>query len=215
MENTKLDVWQYDTEYKQTNCFWWEKPSKYVEKISKYVTVFSWKTALDIWAWEWKNSFFLESLWYAVTAVEVSLYAIRNFINIMINKEIEINKKINIDIVCSNVLTYKWYLEYDLIVSYWLLHCLKSEKEIENLINKIKSKTKKGWINIISTFNNELPVPEEQEYLSLTLINADKLSELYSDWEVLEYENEILEHTHSTHEEPHKHWICRIIARKK
>jgi len=81
-KNMKSDG-QYDLEYKKTRSFWGWEPSKFVKRIEKYSKQ-NYKTVLDIGAGEGKNSFFLAEKGLRVTAVEVSIYAIKNFVNRMI-----------------------------------------------------------------------------------------------------------------------------------
>jgi len=205
---------QYDIEYKNCSCFWGSKPSKYTELIPDYISS---GRVLDLGAGEGKNSFYLASLGFKVVAIDVSLYAIKNFINKAI-KEIK-NKKSkieNIDIICADVVDWPMDGKFDVVIAYGLFHCLKSEKEISLLINKMKVATKKGGVNVICTFTNEIGVPKIQGYLNPTFLPKMALKEkYYNSWEVLNYESDVIEHKHPTSNKLHKHSVCRMIARKK
>lgn len=209
------NIGQYDDEYSKCPCFWGLEPSKYVKMIPDYVSS---GDALDLGAGEGKNSFFLASLGFRVTAVEVSLYAVKNFINQMIKDE-EDNKNFpgSIDVVCADVRDIKNLTnrQYDVIVAYGLLHCFKSKEEIGKFLEDIKSITKSGGINVICTFTDELPVPEIQDYLIPTLLGREELKDaFYKDWKIENYEYGVLEHKHPTSDTMHKHSLCRMIARK-
>jgi len=208
-----VDKGQYDTEYKQGPCFWGTAPSKYVKLIEKYLPDGKDKKALDIGAGEGKNSFFLAEKGFDVTANEISLYAIKNFINEYIRRTNE-GFAGNINIVLSDA--EKWLTSgpYDLIVSYGMLHCLKSKENIFNMVDNMKKNTNKNGLNIICTFVKGLPVPDIQSYLEPTFLSSEEIKGLYSDWEILDFETDILEHTHPTSKVQHKHSLCRLIAKK-
>jgi len=204
---------QYDTEYKNCSCFWGSEPSKYVRLIPNYISS---GRVLDLGAGEGKNSFYLASLGFKVVAIDVSLYAIRNFINRAIKENNKKSKVENIDIICADIRDWPIVGKFDVVISYGLLHCLNSEKEIALIIKKMKSATKKGGINVICTFTNELGVPKIQDYLNPTLLSKMALKKkYYNDWQILNYECDIIEHRHPTSNKLHKHSVCRMIAIKK
>lgn len=210
------NIGQYDDEYSKCPCFWGMEPAKYVKLVPKY---FSSGSTLDLGAGEGKNSVYLASLGFKVTAIEVSLYAVRNFIDWLIKNEDKSNPVAEkIDVICADVrkldeLTNK---KYDVVVAYGLLHCFKSKDEIADFVKKMKNKTAKGGINVVSTFTDEAPVPEIQDYLVPTLLSKNELKDIfYKDWEILDYEHGFIEHTHPTSRTMHKHSLCRMIARKK
>lgn len=205
---------QYDLEYKNCSCFWGSKPSKYVKLITNY---FSSGRVLDLGSGEGKNSFYLASLDFEVVAIDVSLYAIKNFINQAIKKSKDKKVKVdNISIVCADVMSWPISGKFDVVIAYGLLHCLSSEKEIALLIKKMKKVTKKRGINVICTFTSEISVPKIQKYLNPAFLSKTALKEkYYNNWEMLNYESDIIEHKHPTSNKLHKHSVCRMIARKK
>lgn len=204
---------QYNNEYKSSECFWGEEPAKYVKKVLEYIKT---GNALDLGAGDGKNSFFLAKNGFKVTAVEISPYAVKNFVNRLIKEE-ENNAGScveNIDVILSDVTKFIPAIDYDLVVSYGLLHCLNSEKTISEMIQKMKNCTHKGGLNVICTFTDSLPVPEVQKYLEPTLLPGKNFLEYYKDWETISFEEDIIEHEHPTHKVMHKHSVCRLIAKK-
>lgn len=189
------------------------EPSKYVKLIPNYISS---GRVLDLGAGEGKNSFYLASLGFKVVAIDVSLYAIRNFINRAIKESNNKKSKVeNIDIICADITDWPIADKFDVVISYGLLHCLNSEKEIALLIKKMKAATKKRGINVICTFTNELGVPKIQDYLNPTFLPKMVLKKkYYNDWQILNYESDVIEHKHPTSKKLHKHSVCRMIARK-
>ena len=206
------DQGQYDTEYSKCPCFWGKEPSKYVKLIPQY---FSSGNVLDLGAGEGKNSFYLASLGFNVTAIEVSTYAVKNFLDRIIEESKKNDFSDNINIIYGDVKKIDDFVnkKFDIVVAYGLLHCFSSKTEIVEFLEKIKNITKPGGIHVISTFTNELPVPEIQDYLELTLLRKGEIKEYYKDWGILKYEDGVLEHKHPTSKTTHQHSLCRIIAK--
>lgn len=205
---------QYDTEYKKCLCFWGSKPSKYSKLITKYISS---GRVLDLGAGEGKNSFYLASLGFKVIAIDISRYAIRNFINESIKKIDKKKSQVeNIDVMCADVMDWPISGKFDVIIAYGLLHCLKSKKEIEYLIQKMKENTVRNGINVICTFTDNVDIPKSQKYLNPTFLSKSDLREkYYKDWKILNYETDIIEHAHPTSKVMHRHGVCRMIAQKK
>lgn len=204
---------QYDDEYIKSKCFWGWDPAKYVKLAEKFITE-DHKTALDIGAGEGKNSFFLAEKNLRVTGVEVSIYAINNFVKRMIELK-ESNWNHDLDIVYSDA--KDWMEEcpsYDIVVSYGMLHCLSSYEEIKTMVHRFKQKTKQRGLNIICTFLEGEPVPDIQKYLKPYFVKDFQILDLYEDWEILESEVDVIEHMHSTSKVMHKHTVLRLITRK-
>jgi len=205
---------QYDTEYKDCSCFWGSEPSKYGKLITEYISS---GRVLDLGAGEGKNSFYLASLGFKVMAIDVSRYAIRNFINESIKKVDKKESQVeNIDIICADVMDWPIIGKFDVIIAYGLLHCLNSKEDIGSLAQKMKENTIKNGINVICTFTDDAGIPESQKYLNPTFLSGSDLKEkYYKDWKILDYETDVIEHAHPTSKVMHKHGVCRMIAQKK
>jgi tellurite methyltransferase len=201
-------IGQYDLEYMSSPCAWGKKPAKFVEILPRYIQS---GTVLDLGAGEGKNSMFLAKQGFHVTSVEISLYAVRNFINWMLEEKLEID----LEIVKADAMKFSTDKKYDVVIAYGLLHSLPSRENIDLLVEKMKTLTKEGGLNIICTFTDVLPVPEAQEYLEPILLKPFELrDDLYGDWQILEYENGEISETHPSNNIEHQHSLCRLIARK-
>ena len=203
---------QYDLEYSRHPCFWGKSPAKYVRLVPEFVSDPADKFALDLGAGEGKNSLFLASLGYNVTAVEISLYACRNFIDRMIEERLDTG----ISLILGNALTAPvgGDATYDLIVAYGLLHCLPDEATIDLVVARMQALTKPGGLNVVSAFTDRLPIPAVQNYLSPTLVSEGYVPKLYSSWTIVQYEDDTLVETHPTSNIEHEHSLFRLIARR-
>lgn len=202
---------QYDLEYSRHPCFWGKDPAKYVRLVPDFVSDFADRCALDLGAGEGKNAFFLARLGYEVTAVEVSRFACRNFLNRMIEEGTDSG----INLILGDALTAPVGNDasFDLVVSYGLLHCLPNEAAVDSLVARMQALTRPGGLNVVSAFTNRLPVPDVQDYLSPTLVPEGYVPDLYSGWTILRHENDTLVETHPTSDIEHEHSLFRLIAR--
>lgn len=102
--------------------------------------------------------------------------------------------------------------EYDMIATTFMLHHLTRE-EAENFIKEIKSHTKQGGVNAISTFTVEgdfSKIDNRHFYPKL-----GEMMEFYSDWEIVHYSEE--ESTARATHQDGTHMLnikAEIIARK-
>lgn len=203
---------QYDLEYAACPCFWGKDPAKYVRLFAERYLRESRGRVLDIGAGEGKNSLFLAAMGVDVVAVEVSRLACRNFLERMIEEETsERVTMINADATQIDGMILG---QFDAIVSYGYLHCLENEDSARASVEKSQAFTKVGGFNIVSAFTDKLPVPAIQDYLSPTLLDADRVKEWYSNWDIVEYEEDIITESHPTTNEEHCHSLFRMIARK-
>lgn len=199
---------QYDLEYAACSCFWGTKPGKFVKDITELISN---GNVLDLGAGEGKNTIYLAEKGFKVTAVEVSLHAVNNF-----NKriaELDEQTKELIKIEKEDVLIFKTEEQYDLVIAYGLLHCLPSLTDASELVGKIKRWTRSGGLIVIVSFNDQIGVPEVQDYLEPTLLPINFLRDEFKDFQILRIENDIITETHPTSLIEHKHSLTRILVK--
>jgi SAM-dependent methyltransferase len=199
---------QYDLEYRNCPCFWGTAPSKFVRKIPEIISA---GCVLDLGAGEGKNAIYLADLGYQVKVVEISLYAVRNFVNRLISENVERN----ISIILDDVLSVAFSSQFDIIIAYGLFHCLPSKEQVAVLVANMKRWSAPGGIHVVSTFTNEIGIPDVQSYLEPTLLDPFELRNVfYQDWEIIDYETGNIQEKHPTSLEEHEHSLCRLIARR-
>jgi len=204
------NVGQYDIEYKSCPCFWGTEPGKYVKKALAYISN---GTAIDLGAGEGKNSIFLAQKGFIVDAIEVSNYAIQNFNDQLALSDDSIKSAVTI--YNTDVRTLKSEKRYDLTVAYGLLHCMQTMDEVRDVVAKIKILTAEQGFCIIVSFNNRIPLPDVQSYLEPTLLPEGYLKEEFQNWDILDYEDDIITESHPTSKIEHQHSVTRMIARKR
>ena len=196
---TFLDTQKILEEYKKSNCLWGLKPNKYVIQIPKIISS---GNVLDVGVGEGRNALFLAKKGFEVTGIDISKEAISKFL--------KFTQKDNLDVkgIHSDILDFKFNLNYDIIISVATLHLIPKNKVIDT-IKKIKEHTKSNGINLLTVFTKKDIGFEE--YPNLYFFDGNELKELYKDWQILEYKNYVKEETHG---KPHKHHICVLIAKK-
>lgn len=195
----------YNKIYSKKDFYWGLKPNKLVLKSIDYLKENS--KILDLGCGEGKNTFPL-SKQGDVTAIDIS--------KVGIDKLNEFSKKENLKIKAevSDVNSFLDKCEdFDAIYAINVLQFINSEK-INSTINKIKSKTNVGGVNVIASFLCENKEQKERAIKrERYLFDENELKEMYKDWEILSYK-EILG-CWETHGCPkHRHYIVKLIARK-
>lgn len=196
----------YNQRYSKKEFYWGLSPHHLVKESIKYLK--SPAKVLDLGCGEGKDSFYLAKNNYDVTSADISETGI-NKLKDFANKE---NLKIK-----TSIANAKEYLDdcenFDAIFCMNVLQFI-DEKNILETIEKIKSKTVVGGINVIASF---VANSEEQKKKIIQrggyLFDEGELKELYRDWEILSYEEVMGDW--ETHGLPrHRHFKVNIIAKK-
>ena len=190
----------FNEEYKKEECYWGKEPDKGVKLILKYKKS---GNVLDLGCGEGRNALFLAKNGFGVTGVDISEEGIKKF------KEIVKQNNLKVKGIIEDIRKFKFNNKYDIIISNATLHFLK-EKEVKDIIEKIKENTKKYGLNVISVFTEENP---DKNFPYLFKIN--ELRNYYDGWEILGYKEGMTEmQKHGKLGELHKHGFAVIIARK-
>ncbi len=196
----------YNSRYSKKEFYWGRKANNLVIDSVRYLP--SNAKVLDIGCGEGRDSLFLAKCNFNVSAVDISEEGIRKL------KKNSRKEKLKIKTDVSDVKSYLQDCEkFDAIIAMNILQFI-DQKNIFNVIEKIKSKTKPNGINVIASFVAQSP-KQKKAVLSKGRYFFDKgeLKELYKDWKILFYEEKL--DKWETHGEPkHRHFVVRLIAQK-
>lgn len=205
----KTDTGQYDLEYAQCQCFWGIEPGKFVTFLMDELEK---GPILDLGAGEGKNAIALAQRGFEVIAVECSAYAIRNFEHRLRTLDPSVSSRIKI--IQTDAKCFKSNNAFQAVIAYGLLHCLTCLSDVHKVVDFMKDTTVPGGYNVVAAFTNRLPIPPVHKYLTATLLQANDFKQMYSDWQIERFEDDILTEAHPTSKIVHKHGICRILTRR-
>lgn len=164
---------------------------------------------LDLGCGEGRNSFYLASKGFDVTAIDRSEAGI-NKLTTMAERAGFPLSGIAADIVNVDIVE-----DYDLVMAHGVLYYL-SNVEWRDLLSQVKEQTKPGGFNAYSIFifNEEYPRPPEFKSARYThSLRPNELQEFYEGWEILRYDVYVKWDQH-----PgipiHVHPIEKLVARK-
>jgi SAM-dependent methyltransferase len=195
----------YDEGYRAVPCFWGEQPGSLVREFLSRTRV-NGLQVLDLGAGEGKNASALAKAGAIVDAVEVSSAAIQNGID-------RFGDQFNWIHADARTLCFERD-SYDLIVSYGLAHCIKTELELERLITKTKTALKGGGHYILVAFNaGSHDFSAHPGFQPLLLPHQWYVSKFVG-WHVICATDTILQETHPHNNVPHHHSMTRLLMRK-
>lgn len=93
-----------------------------------------------------------------------------------------------------------------------LLHFV-AKNEWKRFINNAKKYTKIGGIHIIQIFTDTVPASEDIAPFAIGLAKDEEIKELYTDWEILQFESYVFEDEHPNVPK-HLHASNKIVARR-
>jgi tellurite methyltransferase len=164
-------------------------------------------TALDVGCGEGRNSIYLAGLGLNVDAFDISEAGVTKLKRIAEENGVKVNAWV------QDLTTYLFNKTYDVIVCHGVLH-LVEKHEWQRIIKAIKINTNSRGLNIIGVFTDTLPAAPDLVAFTKALFNEGELKELYSDWNIIEFNTYVFEDEHpgGIH---HKHAANNIIAVKK
>ncbi len=196
----------YDEGYRSCPCFWGKKIGSLLTRFLQENTVKNCRV-LDAGCGEGKNAIALAELGANVTAIDCSEAALRNAHESFGENDVHWH--------CADVRKFcPETIEFDIIVAYGLLHCMKSASEVSTMVHRFQEFTTLGGWNIICTFNDREHDLSAHPGFHPCLIPHSTYLKLYEGWEVTFSSDEDLHEIHPHNSIPHVHSMTRIIARK-
>ncbi len=156
---------------------------------------------LDLGCGEAGTSLSLAKKGFEVTCIDISKTAIKNI-------KIEAKKRdVKLIAFVVDLEKFEFKEDYDIIIGTGIFHFIP-EKDSFKLINNIMKHTKKDGLNILEVFLQGDPSQEEDS--EGYYFKQNELKELYSDWNILDYE----EYEDYDEEEEQTNKIAYLIAKK-
>lgn len=197
----------YDIGYKACACFWGREPGSLVHKLQEVVGGFDYLSVLDVGCGEGKNAAYLAARGASVRALDISQYAIANAKSTWpdtssIVWEVADIRRIELGLS-----------QYDIVLAYGLLHCMRGRDEIAEVIHKIQVATRPGGYNIVCALNDREQDLTAHPGFQPCLLPHDYYTSLYHHWSLLECTDSDLVESHPHNQIVHTHSLTRFIAR--
>ena len=169
----------YDKIYSENKVtFGAGKPEKIVQDILRYRTSGS---VLELGAGEGRNSLFLSSNGFDVTAQDISEVGVHKIIKQAADRNLKIHTEI------GDARTLNLNLSFDIFVCTFMLHHLLRNNALK-LIGQMQKHTNSKGLNAITVFTKNGDFYKKNPQTNNFYPDTNELKELYADWEILEYE---------------------------
>ncbi len=119
---------------------------------------------------------------------------------------------VSINAFVQDLTAYRFDKKYDWIMSFATL-CFVRKEEWKTFLRRAKGSTNAGGVHIMHTFTDTVPASADIAPFAVGLANDGELKELYSDWEILQFQSYVFEDEHPNVPK-HKHSVNKIVARK-
>lgn len=198
----------YDDGYRECDCFWGRDPASLLAILSRTITDYHGLAALDVGCGEGKNTAYLLERGARVRSVDISPYAIANARAAW--PAIRSDQWEQGDVRCLTLPEG----EVDIVVAYGLLHCLRSQSEVAEVVHTLQRATRPGGFHVVCAFNSRLQELEAHPGLRPCLLDHGAYVGFYRAWEVVLESNADIAEIHPHNGISHRHALTRIIARK-
>lgn len=126
------------------------------------------------------------------------------------NKQIPISQN-NFNFICQDIRNFEFKEKYGLIIASLVLHFFKKEKAIK-IIGEIKEKTKDDGFNLLICLSNKDDFSKQKP--DNFYPNEKELKEIYSDWKIINLNQDFTEFEEQDNLKPHQHNIIFMLAKK-
>jgi len=164
--------------------------------------------ALDLGCGEGKNSAALAEAGFSVLAIDKSEIAVGNALRAFPSARIAW--------LVADLLAITGPKDsFDLVIATGSLHCLESESQISSAVDRMKSLTKIGGLNVLYSFNDgPQDMKGHADDFSPTLLPHTRYLQLYRGWDLLRSSDITQPDRHPHNEVDHHHTITRLLARR-
>jgi cyclopropane fatty-acyl-phospholipid synthase-like methyltransferase len=199
----------YEDGYKTCGCFWGHDPSSLVVDLSRRISSFAGLQVLDAGCGEGKNSIYLANKGALVTAFDISNTAIEHAKVEQQRSGSQIRFIVaDVDDVCLST------SNFDIILAYGLLHCLRDKAHIDHTVKKLQNATRQSGYFAICAFNDRHQELSAHPGFTPTVLQHQHYVHLFSEWDLLVCTDSDLVETHPHNGIQHTHSMTRVLARK-
>jgi len=197
----------YDEGYSQCHCFWGRSPGSLVRTFLSKATGVRGLRVLDLGCGEGKNAYAFAKAGATVTAVDCSKLALDNAKRELAHPAIEW--------VQADAESYvREHGEFDIVIMYGLLHCLKSIDDIQSVVSLALRKTRPSGYHIVAAFNDGSHDLRAHPGFKPTLASHAFYLNIYRSHTILHNETDVIHEIHPHNGLPHHHSLTRVVARK-
>jgi len=166
----------YDKLYSEDDRAFGGEPLPLVKRLLEYIKE---GDVLEIGAGAGRNSIFLASQGFTVTATDISSVSVKNIQKKATEKGVTLKTKI------LDAVTAKLTESYDIIICTFTLHHILTNDALV-FIRNIQEHTKPSGFNLITTFTKDGDFYRENPQTSkFYLDNKEQLEQLYTGWKIL------------------------------
>ncbi len=204
MEQPPIPFWE-ETYRKDDIATFSMEPNRTVKEFEHHVG--KWANILEVGCGEGQNVLYLAKRGYCnIDAFDISESGISKL------KRVCDACGVNINAFVQDLTTYDFHKKYDLILSFATL-CFVPKNQWKQFIHKAKDSTNIGGIHIMHIFTDAVPASADIAPFAVGLAREGEIKELYSDWEVLQFQSYVFEDEHPNVPK-HLHAVNKIVARR-
>jgi 2-polyprenyl-3-methyl-5-hydroxy-6-metoxy-1,4-benzoquinol methylase len=208
IKKRRSGVGGYDRGYAACPCYWGAEPSSLVRDFLRTRETFDTLRVLDAGCGEGKNAAAFARLGSTVEAIDVSAKAVANgraawpsLANIHWREGDVSDPRIGLG-------------EYDVVIAYGLVHCLRSPRKVRDVIRRLQAHTIPGGYHILCAFNDRYQDLTAHPGFAPTLIAHSEYVAAYTSWTLLLATDSDLHDVHPDNGLAHDHSLTRILARR-
>lgn len=199
----------YDDGYRICECFWGRVPGSLVRRLAEICSMDMHDLrVLDAGCGEGKNAVYVASLGASVDAFDVSALAIHNAKTAWGDTD-------NVQWLTTDARSFVYGVDqYDVVISYGMLHCLASIEEVNKVVVTMQAATKPGGYHVVCTFNDGPQDLSAHTHFNPLLLPHTYYCELYAGWDLLECSDSRIQERHPHNNVLHEHSLTRVLAHK-
>lgn len=204
MEKKEVPFWE-ETYRKDDAMTFSVEPNRTVREFESLLTKQS--SILEVGCGEGQNVLYLAKQGYCnIDAFDLSESGIEK-----LKRLCKING-VSINAFVQDLTAYRFDQKYDWIMSFATL-CFVRKEEWKTFLRRAKDSTNAGGVHIMHIFTDTVPASADIAPFAVGLAKEGELKELYSDWEILQFQSYVFDDEHPNVPR-HKHSVNKIVARK-